>query len=305
MNSILYYNLINKIFKSFPYQTKQTILHFIQLANETNLSDTLISISELVKTYYSTTTITTTTDNNNNNNDENRHHFITTKLLHFLQLQAPNILNEELQIVDIGGGNGNILHNLNNYLNGNPTNYICVESAHSTNWLETYSYNHTNITYLFWDNETLLIPDKSIDCVLCVVALHHMSDTTIHILLNEINRILKMGGLLLIKEHDAIKSAIPFIHWEHYLYYLDDLASHKQIIEPSTYFQNYLSNYKTKYEWKRIIETNDSFQWIVTTNRFLDGAYQRDSKNASNLYWDLFKKTNTSLCNQPIIPHTT
>jgi len=42
--------------------------------------------------------------------------------------------------------------------------------------------------------------------------------------------------------------------------------------------------------WQAFMETYH-FKYVLSKNRFLDGAYTaNDSKNASNLYWDIYTK---------------
>ena len=188
--------------------------------------------------------------------------------------------------MDIGGGNGNVLSNINNIICSNKENFICVETQN--NWIENYNFNNTNISYIFWDNNNINVPDNSIDIVLCMVSLHHMPDELIQTVLININKKLKPNGLLLIKEHDLTYFSHFFIEWDHYLYHILDSLYNKNL-NVEEYFNNNIHNFKNKNEWKNII-TNYNFTFIDRKNRFLDNYFKQDIKNLSCLYWDIYKK---------------
>jgi ubiquinone/menaquinone biosynthesis C-methylase UbiE len=143
---------------------------------------------------------------------------------------------------------------------------------------------------MFWDNESLQIEDNSVDTILCMVSLHHMTDSTIETTLKEINRILKPGGMLLVKEHDANEMSKKFIVLEHYLYHIMDSAYQHKVIDPDAYFDNCIDNFKSIREWRGLIEDIGGLNRKTTTNRFLDGPFVNDNKNASNLYWEVYTK---------------
>jgi ubiquinone/menaquinone biosynthesis C-methylase UbiE len=271
-------NLIHKIFKPLYFKDKQRIKQMIKSTNNTNLSASLHEISKLVTNVYKI---------NQYVPDENRQDFITTKIINYLyQLPKSTELDTDIEFVDIGGGNGNVLNQLATILDIKKDKVICVET--NSDWVENYEYNHSNISYMFWDNTDLKIESNSVNCVLCMVSLHHMTDTTIHNILKEIKRILKPDGILLIKEHDTNNISQKYIKWEHYLYHILDNAYKYDIINPEMYLETAIDNFKSKEEWQSIIETIGELTWKERTNRFLDGEFTNDPKNPTNLYWDIY-----------------
>jgi len=274
-------NLIHKIFKPLYYKDKQYIKQFIKSTNNNNLSASLHKISTLVTNVYKI---------NQYVPDENRQDFITTKIINYLYQLPNSIISTELdtniRFVDIGGGNGNVLNQLATILDIQKDKVICVET--SSDWVEKYEYNNSNISYMFWDNTDLKIESNSVNCVLCMVSLHHMTDTTIHNILKEIKRILKPEGILLIKEHDTNNISQKYIQWEHYLYHILDNAYKYEVINPQIYLETAIDNFKSKEEWQTIIETIGELTWKERTNRFLDGEFTTDPKNPTNLYWDIY-----------------
>ena len=121
--------------------------------------------------------------------NKNRQNFISEKIYNYIFNDKLSFSKNTIKIVDIGGGNGNVLSNLNNILQINKENFLCIETQ--SDWIETYDFNNKNIKYLFWDNNTISIPDNSIDIVLCMVSLHHMSNDLINKVLLNIKRIIK------------------------------------------------------------------------------------------------------------------
>lgn len=269
-------NLIHKIFKPLNYRCKQLIKNKIKETNANNLKISLYSISTLVTDEYKRNKFVP---------DENRQDFITSKIINYLQHNDVSI-SSDFQIIDIGGGNGNVLQQMATILDLKKENVTCVET--NTDWIENYDYNNSNISYMFWDNCELKIESNSVNCVLCMVSLHHMTEHTIHNILREIKRILKPDGILLIKEHDTNTKSHYYIQWEHYLYHILDNAYKSEIIYPYKYLENAINNFKSKEEWQSTIETLGELTWKERTNRFLDGEFIYDTKNSTNLYWDIY-----------------
>lgn len=274
-------NLIYKIYKFLTDNDKSNIKRLItSTKTDANLQINMDKISRIILRYVTQLKL---------KKDISRQDFIVQKIMAFLTMNAAAIVNSDLTAIDIGGGNGNILSGINNMINGDKLNFTCVENV--SEWSEYYEFNHSNISYLFWDNHTMAIPDNSCDLAFCMVSLHHMSDETINNSLLEIHRIVKSGGILMIKEHDANSvNTKQLIEWEHHLYHILDCAYNGQTNNFELYKKQTISNFKSKETWQKIIEMY-GFKFTVRTNRFLDGTYyNNDVKNVTNLYWDTYVK---------------
>lgn len=276
--------LIHKILKVASNKDKKRILEWIQNSNIHTLKSTLINISSLLVSKYATQI----------KKDSARQDYISQNILTHIIIPYCNKLDPKrdnidgLTIMDIGGGNGNVLHALNKSLKLPASQCICLET--DVDWLEPYERPHTNITYQFWDHNHIPIEaDHSVDIALCMVSLHHMTDDTISRVITEVKRLLKPGGLLLIKEHDA-SSNMFFMHWEHYLYHILECAHKGKIIDPDTYMKQSIHNFKPKSAWKWLIETETSYnlEWQASIDRLLTGPYKMDEKNVTRLYWDIY-----------------
>jgi ubiquinone/menaquinone biosynthesis C-methylase UbiE len=220
--------------------------------------------------------------------------YISNKNNIWISNQLINILTKynytsDINIVDIGGGEGNIIKYISKFYNIPNKNLYIVEQQND--WSEKYDYNFINeINYIFWDNIYINIESNSVDIILIMVSLHHMLDTTIDNLMQNINRILKHNGLVIIKEHDCISSEDKIIiNWEHHLYHI--LMS-KDLNEENIqkYINHSIFNYKSMKEYNNIF-TKYNFNNILYLNRSFNQSIYEDITNSTNLYWALYNKS--------------
>jgi hypothetical protein len=195
---------------------------------------------------------------------------------------------KSMKIADIGGGNGDVLKELGQLLKLNKNNLYCVENI--SGWTETYNYsNQQYLQYIFWDNVTIpTIKENSLDVVLIMVSLHHMSDLIIKDLFKNLQILSKTNSLLIIKEHDCQNSNdLYIINWEHHLYEITHRPnlSENDIIK---YKANYVDNYKTKGYYDKLIHSYGYID-VVELNRLFEPVGE-DAKNPTNLYWKIYKK---------------
>lgn len=270
-------NLIYKIFKFTNAYDRKSIKHIISSTRNVDLATSLSKISNIILKYSSTL-----------KRDEHRQDFIANKLISYITKANPDLLHKDMMVTDIGGGNGDVISNICEYVKGEPSHFMCVETENE--WVESYSHTNTNISYTFWNNKHLDIPDASCDIVLCMVSLHHMTHETIQNALSEIHRILKKDGLLFIKEHNNDSQYTEqIIEWEHHLYHILDCAYNNTAVNPDEYLHKSIHNFQSKTQWNAFLH-EAQFDLIDTTNRFLDGPLQKDAKNPTNLYWCTYQK---------------
>ncbi len=263
--------LIHKIFKFLRYRDK---LEIKKLLTEYSTLTSMPNIYSIVNRAIKQKQIDVAYD---------RREYISEKISDYLVLSP----GSSLKIVDIGGGNGDVLNYLSKKTGAVKDQYICVETM--TDWVEKYEFSHDNITYKFWNNISMDIEDHSVDVVLCMVSLHHMQNKggVLKNTLTEIARILKYGGMLMIKEHDCNNyETRKLIEAEHEMYHVLDTCHTKEPLDAVEYMRTTVENYKSKNEWRRIISEH-GFVLVDSKNRFLDGKLN-DRKNITNLYWDIF-----------------
>ena len=220
--------------------------------------------------------------------DEHRQDYIIEKLHRVISTYVKPI-NNSFKIVDIGGGNGNILSGLHHYLHSSVTkdNFICIEQPDE--WVETYRFNKHNVSYLFWDNKTMHIESTSVNLILIMVSLHHIKDEVIHNILSECYRILKPGGFIFLKEHNLTSTNKELIEWEHHLYHIVDLHKQGLPFEFTNYCDKNVFNFKSQEQWISLF-TSYQLTQIHRFNRILETTTESYSKNPTELYWDIFQK---------------
>lgn len=229
--------------------------------------------------------------------DGTRRNFICGKLFWFLR-GFNKRLTENTVFVDVGGGNGVMLEEMRQALADQLSlpdggaqlpreNFKCLETR--TNWVETYAFDVPTVQYVFWEEEGFgAIRPQSVDVVLCMVSLHHMTDATIDRMLREILLMLKPDGLVLLKEHNCCNESVRrWIELEHWLYHIADCAYERQPMDAAEFRRKHVANYKSHRAWEMLF-TRHGFDFCGRRNRFLDGFYHL-GQNPSELYWDIYQ----------------
>lgn len=215
--------------------------------------------------------------------------YISQKLSQYIKAyffkKIPSI--SKIRIMDVGGGNGDVLKNIGYELNITKRNLFCVE-PNTAGWEYLYT-NKKDITYVFWDNKTIpnVIKSNSIDVVMIMVSLHHMPIDTRNALFDNLQVTAKPGSLLIIKEHDMKDKCDKFcIEWEHALYAISNnpLATRDTI----KHIRDYYEDYKSKEYWDKYICSRG---YMDDASVFLNNYPNKIYRNPTNLYWKVYIKT--------------
>ncbi len=210
---------------------------------------------------------------------------------------TPPPLNKDTRIIDIGGGNGNLLHCFGEKFNIPKDNLVSIENG---SFEYTYTHGDT-VTYKTLapkdDNNIQNISDqvfKDADYILCMVTLHHMTDENIRNTIQFIKGHIKRGGYVLVKEHDADNQDTKcLINWEHHLY---RLMEHVDGAMPDAKIQDYvdnvyIGNYKEEAYFDRLFASAD-FKLVTTLDHVMDptktGA-KKWERNPTQLYWKVYQ----------------
>ncbi len=230
---------------------------------------------------------------NNNNMKEDiadrinkNHSFVSTNLSEIIKKN----FDHDIKIVDIGGGEGDVIKNIGENLDISSKNLYCVEQ--NNQWTEYYKFNN-KINYIFWNNHYIDIVDKSIDIVILMVSLHHMNDEVLHNTMKNIKRILKPKGIVIIKEHDMYNDDIKYtIDWEHHLYHI--IRSENEELKKNKlkkYLNKFVNNYKSKKDYDQLF-LSYGLKELEELNRQFKPISNIDYNNASNLYWKIYLDSN-------------
>jgi ubiquinone/menaquinone biosynthesis C-methylase UbiE len=221
---------------------------------------------------------------------QNRQDFICKKIIQHFEKNKVQI-NSTNKIIDIGGGNGNVLKYIGQYYCIPKKNLFCIEKNINDNIntnFHSFSYNFSNTNYITYQEDLDLLEDLSVDIIFVMVSLHHMNDETINDTLKNTNRVLKKGGLFIVKEHDATsRNIIVGINWEHHLYHLMGTSKTQTLADIQDYLKHFVNNYKKLEEWNSLFKSLN-FELKNTFNNVFDPSICH--KNSSQLYWQIWQK---------------
>ncbi|WP_026704955.1 methyltransferase domain-containing protein [Flavobacterium soli] len=117
--------------------------------------------------------------------------------------------NEEITIVDIGCGNGDMLRNLADFANENGYNFNLIgidANSFTINYAEKLSIDYSNIAFRCENIFDAAFEKLEYDIVVCTLTLHHFNDSEIIDLLNIINIKAKIGIVI----NDLHRSSIAY-----------------------------------------------------------------------------------------------
>jgi ubiquinone/menaquinone biosynthesis C-methylase UbiE len=104
-----------------------------------------------------------------------------------------------------------------------------------------------NMFFVDENNPKLPYPDNHFDLITCFQVLHHAAKPQETV--NELRRVLKRGGFLVLKEHDMLYNSplisSDLIHFEHIVYMCTE--------EEKVDIEKYRGDYKSKHEWNKMI----------------------------------------------------
>jgi ubiquinone/menaquinone biosynthesis C-methylase UbiE len=149
------------------------------------------------------------------------------------------------RILDVGCADGSTLHALKSHYKLDTENVIGVDILDIV---------PDGFVFYKVKDDKLPLEDASVDLVTMLMVAHHLTEP--NTMLQEIRRVLKPGGSLVIREHDvSSKWAMDplFLDVTHMLY---DCVLKDPRQTPTQWFQDYFAHYKRKDEWLNIFKRN-------------------------------------------------
>ncbi|HKO35276.1 MAG TPA: class I SAM-dependent methyltransferase [Pyrinomonadaceae bacterium] len=125
-----------------------------------------------------------------------------------MALEIARVVPRGSEVLDVGCGNGYIAHHLSAMLG---TTVTGIDVADST---------EAPIDYRQYDGREFPAPDSSFDAVALAYVLHHAQD--VHSMLEEMKRVLRPGGIVIIYED------IPATAWDRFICWTHDLKWRKR-----------------------------------------------------------------------------
>ena len=261
--------IIKKIVKGVPFQEHKKI-HQIVTSHTQSLHEKMQEIHTFLRKWNLIKPL-----------EENRQTFICEKLVAYLKRECE--CSHFQKMIDIGGGNGNVLEYLGNEFQCLPEHLLCVDKKNTE---FAYACNK-EVTYMESDVFLQRVEPFDAHLIVCMVSLHHMEDAELFATIDQIWRNMAPGGYLFIKEHDCQSIEDKWrINWEHHLYHLMETPH----LRTGEYISKFIGNYKSR-EYHTSLFTKKGFELIQTFNNILEPIlYATEINTPTRLYWTLFIK---------------
>ena len=177
---------------------------------------------------------------------------------------------EEITIVDVGCGNGDMLRTLADYGNKNnlKLNLIGIDAnAFTINYAKEISKEYPNISYKCEDIFSESFAEMSYDIVLCTLTLHHFKNNQIDYLIQLFNKQAKIGIVI----NDLHRNIIAYRAFQVicFVFKLNKMSKEDGLVSILRGFKkqelidfserNNLKKYTINWKWAF------RFQWIVKT----------------------------------------
>lgn len=143
-----------------------------------------------------------------------------------MALEIARVVPRGSEVLDVGCGNGYIAHHLSAMLG---TTVTGIDVADSTD---------APINYRKYDGREFPAPDSSFDAVVLAYVLHHAQD--VDLMLEEMKRVLRPGGVAIIYED------IPATAWDRFICWTHDLKWRKR---------TGACTFRSELDWLNVFET--------------------------------------------------
>jgi SAM-dependent methyltransferase len=259
--------LINKFFRSDAKQAHQIINQYIRSDEDV--------YKYLTKLYKKNHSDGSDSEDSNPGIDEQRKGVAKTKLNHikdFLDDYMRDHPDPISNILEIGCEDCFQIREIGQYLgitnaNETPGTYNCLNIE---NWNDSgYGSKRDSCNLKIYDGENIPYSDDSFDVVIIFQTLHHVEFDIDHYVAM-IQRIMRKGGILIIREHNCEDPHFNnLIDIEHGLYGVVRDGNPK-------YFDKYYGEYRSEKQWDEIIGMNKLYSVRIPT--------------ATNSYYAVYKK---------------
>jgi ubiquinone/menaquinone biosynthesis C-methylase UbiE len=267
-----YYRLCSLIAKFIRYHRKDYAIYIANLLDKRNgLSDAAImsKISSLIP------------KEDNDDGDTWRDENHAEKLRYIIKQHTK--LGDKSEYLDYGCGDCKIAKILAKKLGPGWT----AHGADVKEWITKFN-RPSDVKFEYIVDGKIAFPDKKFNLVSANMVLHHVPE--LDVALKELVRVMKPGGYLILREHDAL-SPIDYalIDLEHMLY---SICIHKMTLDE--FRKNYYGKYYDKMEWdimlkkygfKRLWSEYDynGFGFKVTPTRYYYSVYLLDTPSTKPL----------------------
>ena len=181
--------------------------------------------------------------------------------------------------VDFGGSDGTISSALTSYMKIPKEKSFSVDIENWFNLSNIAKYN--NITYIrVKENNPLEFKDNSVDFITCFQVLHHIKN--FQFVISEFKRILKPGGIILLREHDCRNDGDRMlIDVEHSVNEITQ--RHLDRCNAEKYLNDYEAYYESRSYW-----LNAFRDFKLVSNQY---TFTKDVRGPTRYYYEVFSKS--------------
>lgn len=152
---------------------------------------------------------------------------------------------------------------------GTPETNECVLHEHTESKCST-TYIQIDETKCTLD----VVPDTTVNLITCFMSMHHFRN--LHQMMNECNRIAATNCVMIIREHDAHESVIPYLDFVHLIYLAQKNLPHNE----------FYAGYFTKRELRQTLE---AYGW-----RYVNEYIQtNETGKTQQIYYSMYTRANT------------
>lgn len=205
---------------------------------------------------------------------------------------------------------------LAHYVTLNGPLYAMTEKRQFTDYVQSFAFNrhglfpsYKHLSLQDYDPITSEIPDKSLDLVICFIGLHHIPHNKIDSFVNSIARVLRPGGIFILRDHDAKdEKTLHMVHAAHSVFNLmiPNLTLEEEIREyrnfqPLSYWITLLERHGLSTNSERLVQEGDpslntmlAFTKVAESQEEKDYIVAEDLKNNSGYQRDIAQTYLTS-----------
>jgi len=233
------YKRFNDIIKTFEFYKHFSTKEFIEFVKK-KISEGITEDYEIYKLFRQTL-------KNNPKIDNKRGLQMGKKVKNILKSFVPETY------LDYGCGDGEFTLSIKNMYNLKRENVYCAD-------IEKYkSITDNKLQFkLIKDNKPLDVQDNMFDLITVFMVMHHIKDNQQEKTIRDLYRMLKPGGRLLLREHDAPvgNSRVTFEEFSKVIDILHDVYDYVLESEMTWDEDKYFSKYRTLKEWDRMFQIN-------------------------------------------------
>jgi SAM-dependent methyltransferase len=199
------------------------------------------------------------------------------------------------RLLDFGCGNGSITRAVSTELGLGLGNCVGVDVVEHPGWKgkdEMCAFIKVGV------GEALPFKDRSFDGAIALMSLHHVKD--VKFVLNELSRVVKVGGRLMIREHDAVASdgskGVGDREVQAFRLLIDVMHGlycrvWPAVAESERFVDGYVGEYRSRGDWRELVEgvgVGEGGEGGVWGRRW--GCFGLDGANVGRFYWDSWER---------------